>query len=177
MSDELDNRPRCDWANSDALMARYHDEEWGVAPASDDALFEVLSLEIFQSGLSWRTILHKREGFRRAFAGFSIDAVARFNAKDVERLLADPGIVRHRKKIEATIANATALQVIQAESGSLLAWLAALPDDPEAVYTALRPHVTFFGRTTCQSFLEAIGRVPLTHDPRCWRAADAATER
>lgn len=177
MSDGLDNRPRCDWANSDVLMACYHDEEWGIAPTSDDALFEVLSLEIFQSGLSWRTILHKREAFRRAFAGFSIEAVARFRSEDVDRLLADAGIVRHRKKIQATIANARALQAIQAESGSVLAWLAALPDDPEAVYAALRPHLAFFGRTTCQSLLEAIGRVPLTHDPHCWRAAEEVIDR
>lgn len=99
---------RCPWAEGDdALMARYHDQEWGVPQRDARMLWEMLVLEGFQAGLSWRTILHKREAFRRAFAGFDPDQVARFGEEDVERLLQDPGIIRSRAKIEAAIASAT----------------------------------------------------------------------
>lgn len=95
---------RCTWAEGgDALMAKYHDEEWGVAQRDPRMLWEMLVLEGFQAGLSWRTILHKREAFRRAFAGFDPDQVARFGPAQVEALVADPGIIRSRAKIEATI--------------------------------------------------------------------------
>ena len=98
---------RCAWAEGDdALMGRYHDEEWGVPQHDARMLWEMLVLEGFQAGLSWRTILHKREAFRKAFAGFDPDRVARFGEKDVERLLQDEGIIRSRAKIEATIAAA-----------------------------------------------------------------------
>lgn len=97
---------RCRWAQGDALMAKYHDEEWGVPQRDPRMLWEMLMLEGFQAGLSWRTVLHKREAFRKAFAGFEPARVARFGEKQVERLLADSGIVRSRAKIEATIAGA-----------------------------------------------------------------------
>jgi DNA-3-methyladenine glycosylase I len=98
---------RCSWANGDdALMAKYHDEEWGVPQHDPRMLWEMLVLEGFQAGLSWRTILHKREAFRKGFAGFDPAKVARFGEKQVEKLLADPGIIRSRAKIEATIAAA-----------------------------------------------------------------------
>jgi DNA-3-methyladenine glycosylase I len=98
---------RCAWAEGDdALMARYHDEEWGVPQRDPRMLWEMLMLEGFQAGLSWRTVLHKREAFRKAFAGFQPAKVARFGDKDIERLMADPGIVRARAKIMATIAGA-----------------------------------------------------------------------
>ena len=98
---------RCPWADGDdALMAQYHDEEWGVPQRDARMLWEMLVLEGFQAGLSWRTILHKREAFRRAFAGFDPAAVARFGTGDVERLVADPGIIRSRAKIDATVAAA-----------------------------------------------------------------------
>ena len=98
---------RCSWANGDdALMATYHDEEWGIPQHDPRMLWEMLMLEGFQAGLSWRTILHKREAFRKAFAGFQPDKVARFGDKQVDKLLQDPGIIRSRAKIEATIAGA-----------------------------------------------------------------------
>ena len=103
-----DGTPRCGWATSAPEYVRYHDEEWGTPLHGDDALFERLCLEGFQSGLSWITILRKRENFRRAFAGFRIEAVARFGKRDVNRLLGDTGIVRNRMKIEAAVANARA---------------------------------------------------------------------
>ena len=97
-----DGSCRCWWAEGDPLLVAYHDVEWGRPERDDAALFELLTLEAFQSGLAWTTILRKRDGFRRAFAGFDIGRIARFGAADVERLLADPAIVRHRGKIEAT---------------------------------------------------------------------------
>lgn len=165
-----DGRVRCGWAAGDSLLARYHDLEWGVPPGDDDAHFEALTLEIFQAGLSWRIVLYKREGFRRAFARFSIPAVAAFTPDDVDRLLLDTSIVRHRAKIEATVHNARALLALQEEAGSFVAWLAGQPADPDAIHAALRPRLAFFGRTTCVSFLEAIGKIPPVHDPECWRA-------
>src|ERR671922_1727563 len=101
---------RCDWVpEGDALYVAYHDEEWGVPSHDDRHLYELMTLEGAQAGLSWSTILRKREGYRRAFAGFDAEAVARFGRGDVERLLGDAGIVRNRAKIEATIANAQAV--------------------------------------------------------------------
>jgi DNA-3-methyladenine glycosylase I len=101
-----DGRPRCFWGAGSAEYTAYHDTEWGQPVVGDDALFERMSLEAFQSGLSWITILRKRESFRTAFAGFAIDAVAAFSAADADRLLADPGIVRNRMKIDAAMNNA-----------------------------------------------------------------------
>jgi len=163
-----DGRPRCRWA-SDELLARYHDEEWGVWPASDEAAFELLTLELFQAGLSWRTVLHKREGFRRAFHGFAVERVAAMGEEDIVRLLRDPAIVRHRGKIAATIANARAVQALQAEHGSLRAYLRTLPADPRLAHPLLRRHLAFFGPTTCESFLQAAGIISAPHEPSCWR--------
>src|SRR5918999_1562864 len=116
-----DGRRRCPWAGSTAEYQAYHDDEWGRPVVDDVRLFEKLCLEGFQSGLSWLTILRKREGFRRAFAGFEPDKVAAFDDSDVTRLLGDAGIVRHRGKIEAAIANARATLAVQADRGSLAA--------------------------------------------------------
>jgi DNA-3-methyladenine glycosylase I len=120
---------RC-FGDGDPLYERYHDTEWGFPVADDRALFELLSLEAFQAGLSWRSILGKREAFRSAFANFDADAVARFGPADVERLLDDAGIVRHRAKIEATIGNARAILQLRAAGRSLLS---ILQPDPQAV--------------------------------------------
>jgi DNA-3-methyladenine glycosylase I len=116
-----DGLPRCGWCLGSADYVAYHDDEWGRPVVDDVRLFEKVCLEGFQSGLSWLTILRKREGFRSAFAGFDPERVARFDDADVARLLADAGIVRHRGKIEATIANARATLDVQAELGSLAA--------------------------------------------------------
>ena len=114
-----DGRPRCGWAASAPEFLHYHDHEWGFPVADDIRLFEKICLEGFQSGLSWRTILAKREHFRAAFAGFDFHVVAGFGQEDVERLLLDAGIVRHRGKIEAVIHNAGRAVELQAEAGSL----------------------------------------------------------
>mgnify|MGYP003531358632 FL=1 len=115
---------RCSWAEGDAVMAAYHDNEWGVPVRDSRALWEMLMLEGFQAGLSWRTILHRRDGFRAAFAGFDPEIVAAFTADDVERLMGDPGIIRARAKINATIAGAQSFLRMQAagEDFSAFAW-------------------------------------------------------
>lgn len=164
------DRPRCRWAASDELLARYHDEEWGQPPAHDDGYFECLTLESFQSGLSWATILRKRENFRRAFAEFAPAKVAAFTAADVARLLQDPGIVRHRAKIAAAVHNAQAFLAVQQRHGSFGAFLHSLPPDAGAVHKALAPAFKFLGVTTVQAFLEAVGRVPPQHERTCWAA-------
>jgi len=136
-----DGRLRCPWGLTSPDYLRYHDEEWGRPVHDDTALFERLCLEGFQSGLSWLTILRKRENFRRAFQGFDIEAVARFGPADVDRLLTDHGIVRNRAKIEAAVANARATLVLP---GGLAAevWKYHQPPGPPPVSLADVPAVT-----------------------------------
>jgi DNA-3-methyladenine glycosylase I len=163
------DRPRCDWAQGDALLSRYHDEEWGESPDSDKEYFEAMMLEIFQAGLSWRTVLHRREGLRQAFAGFSIPVVANFTEHEVEQLMQDERIIRHRQKIVAAVLNARAFLAIQQHAGSFRNWLDAMPQDVDLIHDTLRPHLRFFGPTVCRSFLEAVGKIPPEHDPHCWK--------
>jgi DNA-3-methyladenine glycosylase I len=172
---------RCFWAGSDPLYARYHDEEWGFPVADDRRLFEKICLEGFQAGLSWLTILRKRESFRAAFRGFDRDAVARFGARDVARLLKDAGIVRHRGKIESTINNASRARALAAEKGSLaahfwsfeplaadrpkrLTWpvLLTLAKTPASIVLSQdlkKRGFTFVGPTTAYAFMQAMGLV------------------
>ncbi len=177
---------RCAWCGSDAEYVRYHDEEWGVPVVDDDRLFEKLALEGFQAGLSWLTILRKRPRFRAVFEGFAIDRVARFGAGDVDRLLGDPGIVRHRGKIEATVHNARLAQSLQDEAGSIAAfvWSFEPPlDERPARFddATLRSLTTtaaagamskalkargwrFVGPTTVYAFMQAMGLVNDHHE-------------
>jgi DNA-3-methyladenine glycosylase I len=168
---------RCAWAESAPDYLAYHDDEWGRPITSDDGLYERLVLEGFQSGLSWLTILRKRESFRAAFAGFRVDRVARFGERDVARLLADAGIVRHRGKIEAAIANAHASRAMAREGESLaaLAWsyrparrLApramsdVAPTTPESLALSKelkRRGFRFVGPTTVYATMQAAGIV------------------
>jgi DNA-3-methyladenine glycosylase I len=185
-----DGRTRCGWCGSDPLYVAYHDDEWGRPVTDDTRLFEKLSLEGFQAGLSWITILRKRPAFREAFAGFDIPTVAGFGEPDVERLLADAGIVRHRGKITAVIENAGhALDLIE-EEGSLSEHLwsfapsaRAAADRPTrmADLTATSPESTalskdlkrrgwrFVGPTTVYAFMQSMGMVD-DHLAACWRA-------
>jgi DNA-3-methyladenine glycosylase I len=165
---------RCWWATSAPEYIAYHDEEWGRPVHDDRALFEKLSLEAFQSGLSWLTILRKREHFRAAFAGFDIERVAAFGEADVERLLGDVGIVRNRSKIEATIANARAALELDVGFGELL-WSFAPPrrtrPRTEAEVPASTPESTamarelkrrgfrFVGPTTAYALMQGCGLV------------------
>ena len=170
-----DGRARCPWGASTPEYVRYHDEEWGVPVRDADALYERLCLEAFQSGLSWLTILRKRERFRAAFAGFDIAAVARFGPADVERLMGDAGIVRNRAKIEAAIANARAAMAVD-DLGALIWSFAPDPDGRPAPRTfadvpAVTPESTalakelkrrgfrFVGPTTAYALMQACGLV------------------
>jgi len=185
---------RCEWAaGGDELMLAYHDDEWG-APAHDDRhLFEMLTLEGAQAGLSWSTILRKREGYRRLFAGFDPDVVARFTPADVEDLLQDPAIVRNRLKVESTVVNAARVLEVQAELGTFDAYLwsfvdgepivgnwrslSELPAETElsrALSKDLKKHgFRFVGPTVCYAFMQAVGLVN-GHTVDCFRFAELA---
>ena len=179
---------RCWWPGEDELYVRYHDEEWGRPIADDRRLFEKICLEGFQSGLSWITILRKRENFRKAFKDFDPPVVARFGARDVQRLVKDAGIVRHRGKIESTINNAKrALELIE-EQGSLAAYFWSWEPDAstrpkrisrgDILSTTERSIAmskdlkkrgwTFVGPTTCYAFMQATGLVN-DHVTTCFR--------
>lgn len=182
-------RVRCGWATSD-LMIAYHDNEWGRPVHDDVRLFEMLTLEGAQAGLSWETILRKREGYRAAFRGFDPAAVARFNERSVARLMQDPGIVRNRLKIESTIANAKAVLRAQREEGSLdaLLWsftggrtldarpgatadLPAQTAESKAMSKDLKNRgFRFVGPTVCYAFMQAVGMVN-DHVAGCFRRA------
>ena len=195
---------RCWWAGTDPLYVQYHDEEWGRPVVDDRRLFEKICLEGFQAGLSWLTILRKRENFRRAFANFDPIQVARFGARDVKRLLGDKGIVRHRGKIESAIQNAGRALDLQDEFGSLAAYvwrfeprtedrpprvtrdaLIAMASTPAS--TALSKDLkqrgwTFVGPTTVYAFMQAMGLVNdhLEHCPAreaCERERLLVTQR
>ena len=179
-----DGVTRCGWGASPDIYRKYHDEEWGRPVHGDDEIFERLVLEGFQSGLSWLIILRKREGFRSAFAGFSIQRLAGFGPSDVERLLADPGIVRNRLKINATIANAKAAARLweRAGPGSLdrLVWAhrpvserdpaAPVPsftaESTELAKALKREGFVFVGPTTAYAAMQALGIVD-DHLPGC----------
>ncbi len=150
---------RCSWGDSTPDYRVYHDEEWGRPVGDDVRLFEKLCLEGFQSGLSWLTILRKRENFRAAFAGFDFHAVARYDTRDVERLLEDAGIIRHRGKIEATINNAQRAVELTGAEGSLARFVWSY-DDPKTLAKDLKKRGwRFVGPTTVYAFMQAMGLV------------------
>ena len=176
-----DGAPRCRWCMGSPAYQRYHDHEWGLPVTDERRLFEKICLEGFQAGLSWLTILNKRENFRAAFANFEADELARFGAKDVERLLGDAGIVRHRGKIESTINNARRVLELREEFGSLVAYawaheadaasrpkvmtlvaLRAFTTSPESIAMSKdlkKRGWTFVGPTTVYAFMQAMGLV------------------
>lgn len=158
----------CDAAPGHPFHGPYHDREYGFPLAGDDALFERLVLEINQAGLSWLTILKKREGFRAAYAGFAVDKVARFGARDRNRLLADAGIIRNRLKVEAAIENAKRLQAIRASHGSFAAWLDAYHPIPKAEWVKLfKATFRFTGGEIVGEFLMSTGYLPGAHREDC----------
>jgi DNA-3-methyladenine glycosylase I len=170
---------RCLWCRQSAEYRRYHDEEWGFPVSDERRLFEKICLECYQAGLSWLTILNKREGFRRAFANFEAEQLATFGAADVERLVADAAIVRHRGKIESTINNARRVLELRAEFGSLAAYAWRYEPDPQTRPPKLLPGSatgpspeavamskdlkkrgwSFVGPTTVYAFMQAMGLV------------------
>jgi DNA-3-methyladenine glycosylase I len=162
-------KKRCAWVKDDPLAIQYHDEEFGEPLDNDDDLFERLSLEIFQAGLNWRLILQKREAFRKAFAGFSVDAVAAFTEEDILRLLADKGIIRNRLKVLATIENARRAQKIAAEYGSFAAYVGQLNGSPDEMHRELKRKFAFIGPKIAESFLQSVGKLEPWHEPECWK--------
>ncbi|MDX2464719.1 MAG: DNA-3-methyladenine glycosylase I [Porticoccus sp.] len=171
----IDGKPRCRWCSAAPEFLDYHDHEWGYPVDDDIRLFEKLCLESFQSGLSWRTILVKRDNFRAAFHGFNFDRIAKFKEKDIERLMKDAGIVRHRGKIEAVINNAQRAQELIKEEGSLAAYFwnyepkadsatepqtASTSSESIALAKALKKRGwKFVGPTTVYAFLQAMGLI------------------
>ena len=177
---------RCEWVpENDPLYVAYHDDEWGVPLREERGLFELLMLEGAQAGLSWATILHKREGYRRAFAGWDVEAIAGFGEHDVERLLGDAGIVRHRGKIEAVVGNARSTLALELPLSELVwsfvggetrvnSWrtVAEIPaQTPESLALSKelkRRGFRFTGPTTCYAFMQAAGLVD-DHTLDCFR--------
>jgi DNA-3-methyladenine glycosylase I len=183
-----DGKTRCGWLNSDPLYVAYHDEEWGVPERDDRALFEKLILDGFQAGLSWYIILRKRDAFRRAFDGFDPARIARYDRRKIERLMADPGIVRNRAKIEGTVANARGYLQIMERTGSFADFIWQATDgrivqnrwrdlrqvpaetaESRALSKALKGEgFTFVGPTIVYAFMQAVGMVN-DHLVSCFR--------
>jgi DNA-3-methyladenine glycosylase I len=190
-----DSKKRCAWGNSEPLYVAYHDIEWGNPSFDDRHLFEMLVLESMQSGLSWITILRKRESFREAFKNFEIDAVAKFNEKKIEQLLTNSGIIRNRAKIVAAVANAKASAKVIKETGSLSGFLwetvggkpiqnrwksgSDIPAQTEQSQELAKRLKTygfhFLGPTTCYAFMQAVGMVN-DHLVTCFRHKEVVTK-
>jgi DNA-3-methyladenine glycosylase I len=182
------DQPRCAWVSGDTLYLAYHDTEWGVPEEDDRALFEKLILDGFQAGLSWITILRKRENFRRAFDGFDPGTIARYRAPRLRKLLADPGIVRNRQKVEAAVANARAYLALREELGSFRDFLWQFTDGKTLVHefrsikeippetdesramskALVKRGFRFVGPTICYAFMQAVGMVN-DHTTDCFR--------
>lgn len=173
---------RCFWANpKNERYVRYHDEEWGRPVHDDGKLFEMLLLECFQAGLSWECILNKREGFRQAFAGFDLERVCAFTEEDVERLIQEDAIIRHRRKIEAAVQNARVFREIQKEFGSFARYLwqwtegeivheygrTSSPLSDALTKDLKKRGMKFVGSTTIYSYLQAVGVIE-SHEPDCF---------
>ena len=158
---------RCGWATTPLSIA-YHDTEWGVPVHDDRALFECLTLEGAQAGLSWETILQKRENYRKAFAGFDPKKVARFGAAEKKHLMKNPGIVRNRLKIESAVANAKAFLAVQKEFGSFDRYIWRFDDAKAMSRDLLGRGFRFVGPTICYAFMQAVGMVD-DHAPGCFR--------
>lgn len=181
-------KKRCEWPKDDELMIAYHDEEWGVPVHDDQKHFEFLVLDAFQAGLSWKTILHRREGFRKAFANFDVQKVAKFTEKQLEKLMLDEGIIRNRLKIFGTVKNAKAFIAIQKEFGSFdkyvwqftgnktlnghrkhLREIPATSEESDAMSKDLKKRgFTFVGSTICYAYMQAAGMVN-DHVTDCFR--------
>lgn len=191
--DYPDGKTRCAWPGEDSLYIEYHDTEWGVPVTGDREMFERIALEGFQAGLSWITILKRREGFRAAFAGFDIATVATCGSKDVDRLMQDSGIIRNRSKIEATVSNARLILELQAAGISVselvwshapeskhrtrssegFDWIATTAESDRLSKELRSLGFKFVGSTTMYALMQATGLVN-DHAPGCYRRAELA---
>lgn len=189
-------KTRCNWTKDDMLMNAYHDEEWGVAVHNDEKLFEYLLLDTFQAGLSWKTILHKREGFRKAFNNFDYHKIALYTDEKINELLKDEGIIRNKLKIKASITNAIAFKKVQQEFGSFdkyiwqfvegkiitnrFASLSELPAKTEVSDAMskdmMKRGFKFVGSTICYAFMQAAGLVN-DHLVSCFRYKQISTNK
>ena len=187
---------RCPWPGNDPLMVEYHDKEWGVPLHDDRTLYEYLVLDAAQAGLSWRTVLYRREGYRQAFADYNLSVIAGYGPADLERLLGDPGIIRNRQKVTAAVGAARLVLEIQRETGSFASYIwgftggrtitnrwSSLSDLPatspesEAMSRDLRKRgFGFVGPTICYAFMQAAGMIN-DHLVGCFRHAEVARER
>lgn len=179
---------KCSWPGNDALMVKYHDEEWGVPVHDDRKLYEFLVLDAAQAGLSWRTVLYKREGYKKAFADFDYKKVAKFTEEDVERLMQDPGIIRNRQKINSAIVNAQKVLEVQKEFGSFDKYIwqfvngrtvknqhrqdsdigATSPESDAMSLDMKKRGFKFVGSTICYAFMQGAGLVN-DHVVACFR--------
>ncbi|WP_051344018.1 DNA-3-methyladenine glycosylase I [Alicyclobacillus herbarius] len=172
---DIPQRRRCSWVTTD-LLAAYHDDEWGRAPTTDAGWLEVVILETFQAGISWRVVLQKRNAMREVFGQFDPGRLAEFGAGDVERLLSDSRIIRNRRKIEAAIKNARVAVNLAREFGSLENFFAGLTNmDEAAICERLQAVFHGVGATTAQSIAYATGLVPPPHESGCWLASTPST--
>ena len=164
----MKRRARCHWCGTDPLYVRYHDEEWGVPAHEDRRLFEMLNLEGAQAGLSWITILRKRPAYRKAFDRFDARKIARYGARKRRALLANPGIVRNRLKIDAVVRNARAFLAVKKEFGSFDAYIWRFSDAQTMSRDLKKRGFTFVGPTICYAFMQAVGMVN-DHAKGCFR--------
>jgi DNA-3-methyladenine glycosylase I len=158
----------CDYAHGDPLHGPYHDTEHGFPVRDETSLFERLILEISQAGLSWGTVLRKRDTLRAGYAGFDVDRVAAFQDRDRDRLLADPGVIRNRRKVEAAIYNARVVRALRDSHGGFAAWLDAQHPQPRAQWTrTMKAHFILVGGEITNEFLMSVGYLPGAHKPDC----------
>ncbi len=168
-------RPYCGWVGDDPVAMAFHDEEWGRPPGDDRAWFELLCLEVFQAGLSWRLVLHRRRALGEALEGFDPARLARWGPGEIERALEAPGMIRNRRKVEAVVRNARAFVALVREHGRFDRWLDRVLEGGEAAAVrAFRERFSFLGPTLVRSLLESAGRIPLRHDPGCHAAREGA---
>ncbi|MBI4033224.1 MAG: DNA-3-methyladenine glycosylase I [Candidatus Blackburnbacteria bacterium] len=188
MTQKREGKKRCDWPGNNSLMVAYHDKEWGVPVHDDRKLFEFLILEGAQAGLTWQTVLNKREGYRKAFSGFDAEKIAHYGARDIKQLLLNPGIIRNRLKVTATIQNAKKFLEIQKEFGTFNAYIwefvggkpinnkiKSMKDIPVTTEESdaiskdlLKRGFKFAGSTICYAFMQAVGMVN-DHQVICFR--------
>ena len=165
----MPDKPRCRWVAGDPLLMRYHDSEWGEPVRTIRAHFERMSLELFQAGLNWRLILHKRAAFRKAFYGFDPARVSRMGVRDVERLMKDATIVRNRLKIESTIDNAGRVLALAKEHGSFNRYLASIGVTKKTMQASLRRDFRFMGPLVAEAYLQSVALIPAPHQRACFK--------
>ncbi|MBM4165631.1 MAG: DNA-3-methyladenine glycosylase I [Ignavibacteria bacterium] len=166
---KIEIKKRCQWADDDEMLQLYHDNYWGVPPRNDNELFERMTQQIFQAGLSWKIIWSKHKNFHKAFSKFSVQKVANYDKKELKRLLNDATIVRNRTKINATLENAKRIIKLKKEFGSFRKFLNTIPNELLACQKAMKEHFVFMGPEITRMFVFNIGKIPFPHEKQCWK--------